>query len=182
MSTTIKSVTPYLAAIEQAVKRGTLKPLAQFRKDCGLGILNLIESGIKFPGYPAFSVADKMELIKYRGPNFTEYFGDMKVTATSAYALDENELTENAIDTPTIAELGEENCETGISVLFWGIEASYWQKDRWYLLYTKDKNGVRCAVDWYWGGGGWGVDANRVDNPYEWDAGYRVVSRTPLVV
>lgn len=145
------------------------------------GILNPIASGIKFPGCPAFRVADKMELIKYRGSNFTEWFGGMKVPAASTYDLDENELTERAVDTPIIAELGEENCETSVGVLFWGIETGYWSKDRWYLLYVKDKNGVRRAVYWRWAGDGWGVGADRVGDPDEWDAGDHAVSRTPLV-
>jgi hypothetical protein len=148
----------------------------------GAGILKLIRSGIKFPGYPAFRVDDKMGLIKYRGSNFDEWFGGMKVVATPAYELDENELTERAVDTPIIAELGEEKCETSIAVLFWGIETGYWSKDRWYLLYAKDKVGVRRAVSWYWNGDGWRADACRVGHPDAWDVGSHAVSRKHLVV
>lgn len=171
----------YLAALAQATKRGTLKPLAQFRKDCGLGILNLVESGIKFPGYSAFCVDDKMKLIKYHGSNFNEWFGGMKVPATPPYELDENELMERAIDTPIIAKLGEEKCETSIAVLFWGIETGYWSKDRWYLLYAKDKDAVRRAVYWFLHGDGWRAYVAFVGHPHTWDADTHVVSRKHLV-
>lgn len=90
-----------------------------------LTVLKLVLSGIKFPGYPAFCVADKMKLIKYPLPNFTECFSDMKVAATPPCQLDDNELTGNARDTLIIVELGKENCEAGVSVLFWGIETGY---------------------------------------------------------
>lgn len=171
----------YLAALAQATKRGTLKPLAQFRKDLGFGILNLVESGIKFPGYPAFCVDDKIELIKYRGFNFDEWFGGMKVVATTPYELDENELMERAVDTHIIAELGDGKCETNIAVLFWGIETGYWSKDRCYLIYAKDKVGVCRAVYWRWHGDGWDAGALRVDYSRGWFAGYHVVSRKHLV-
>lgn len=148
----------------------------------GMGILKLIRSGIKFPGYTAFNVSEKMKLIKYPGPNLTEWFGDMKVPAMSACELDENELTERSIDTPIISELGDQDCETSIAILFWGIKTGYWQKDHWYFLYAKDKNGVRRAVRWRWDGDGWLADASRVDHPGEWDVGSHAVSRKHLVV
>jgi len=45
------------------------------------------------------------------------------------------------------------------------------------IFYIKDMSGVLRAVSGNWGDGGWRVYAIAVEDPGDWDAGYRVFSR-----
>jgi hypothetical protein len=47
----------------------------------------------------------------------------------------------------------------------------------WNIFYVRDDSGVLRVVGLRWGGGGWGVGADSVEDPREWHAGDQVFSR-----
>lgn len=55
-------------------------------------------------------------------------------------------------------------------------------KNKWYVFYIPDINGTLRAVGVDWGGDGWGVGADSVGSPREWDAGFVVASRNSSVL
>lgn len=180
----------YLAALAQAAKQGTLPPLQDFRKSCGLRILELVESGIQFPGFPAFKFGEKfvrdisekaVVKISYLGDNLKEWFGDMEIPAMAPCEINISKLTKNSLNKPIMDELGDD-CETGLGMVYWGMVTDRWSKDKWHFTYALDKNGLRRAVYWCWydEDEGWDVYAIAVDDPGKWSIGHHAVSRKPL--
>lgn len=143
-----------------------------------------------FPGMAAFAVdafykvnmEDESAKVKFSflGPNFKNWFGGMKVKATKPSKLTLDKLISSAYDKETISEIGEKYCDLSLGELRWLFESGLLRKNGWYACYAKDKNGVRRAVLWLWGGGGWRVHAREVPRPDRWGGGDGFVSRKRL--
>ncbi len=178
----------FLAALIQAARRGKLDDLAHFRKVIGLGIFELVVPHVRCSASVAFRVGDRFIVdesaevpISFLNENWKSWFGDMVVGATEACDLEVHKLTEDSLDKPIIEEIGQELCETSPAVLYAMMKNGHLSKDKWYLLYMKDINGVRRAVGVCWRVGGWRVDAYSASCPLGWGAGGRVVSRKRCV-
>ena len=126
--------------------------------------------------------------ISHQGYNFTSWFlnGDGKTEdPISEQALRYAKLCKASTDGPIIAELGgEEKSETTLSEMFALMEKQGNGEDGvlltngyWNIFYIKDANNVLRLVSVRWGGGGWRVYADSVENPNGWVAGNQVFSR-----
>ena len=131
--------------------------------------------------------------ISFIGNNFAEWFlnGDGKVEEPrSETKLHYHKLLEYSVDGPIIQELGgEEKAETALSETFFLMERQK-HGDAGVLLnngysnifYVRDQADVLRAVDVFWGGGGWDVDALSVLDQYGWLGGSRVFSRNSVLM
>ena len=68
--------------------------------------------------------------------------------------------------------------ETTLGDVLHGFQT--FDRKKWYVFHIRDANNVLWAVDAYWSGDGWDVEANSISNPYGWDAGGEFVSRDPF--
>ena len=133
-----------------------------------------------------FVVADHFKKgnagIYYLGDNFKKWFGSKVEENVPAATLSSHQLTQNSVDGPIKAELGEGH-ETFLTWLFQMIEA---QADgcegellvNGYMNIFYIDGRVVCAR---WDAGyGWHVNAYEVSYPYAWRDGFRVFSRNSL--
>ena len=110
--------------------------------------------------------------ISYLSSDFQEWFGSMTV-GKGKVLTEKRVLSRPMNDAEIIKEFSPEEVSLG-DIL---ATLPTLDKDGWYVFYVEDKDGVLCAVDGYWDGGGWGVDANRTGGLYRWDDGPQVLSR-----
>ena len=129
--------------------------------------------------------------IGYLGDSFKRaFFGTDQCRAEGEVAeatLRIHQLKKASVDSPIIAELGgEEIIETTLGQMFEIMKAQgHGQKGNLLvngyanIFYIRSSDGVLWAVycGWVSDYGCWGVSADSVTAPREWDAGSRVVSR-----
>lgn len=126
--------------------------------------------------------------INYLGDNFTKWFlaGSGKIERPMGkQTLCYGDLKKASVDVPIITELGgAKKAETSLTELFSLMEkqgngeggallTNGWTN----IFYIKDMQGVLRAVYVDWNADGWGVLADVVSDPREWNDGYRVFSR-----
>lgn len=121
--------------------------------------------------------------ISYLGNNFKDWFGNPEVEPNTKQ-LQTKTLERGMLDKEILAEL--KPMEITLDEFLGQLQ--YLDKSEWYIGYIRDRENVLRAVFVNWYGVGWDVDAYSVEDPREWDAGYRVFSRdsfatlTPPVV
>lgn len=127
--------------------------------------------------------------IGWAGENFRKVFLGKKCKAAKAGTTAFHSLQKDSLDPPIIAELGED-AKTAMGHVLWHINQQIKGQagpllvnGKWNLAYVEaeDEEGkitpwAVCA-GWDSGDRGWGVGADSVGRPYEWDAGSQVLSR-----
>ena len=104
-----------------------------------------------------------------------EFYG-LEVPATEETELAVRKLEEASLDTPILAELGD-NAEISVSQ-FKAFLAANRESSEWFIFYFTGRNGKRAVhAFWHVARGGWYVDADSVAAPDGWSQGRRVVSR-----
>ena len=163
----------------------------ELRVEVRLKLLELVTS-VFVPSVEWFAAAEhfKVETRKAKvkivvlAENFRNNFLEMIEENLPAGALRVHKLLKSSVDKLIIAELGEH--DTYLADLWMmlekqpnGEEGSLLVNGWSNIFYIKSKNSQLWAVYAYWNAtdGGWYVRANSVTSPYEWDAGYQVVSR-----
>ena len=112
--------------------------------------------------------------ISYVGNNFKEGFYPLKFDPKNKVKkLISQKLPRAMNDIEILAEL--KPTEVSIEEIVATLKTL--DHSVWALFYCKDKNSVLHAVDAYWNGVGWDVDAGAVTSPDTWRAGYLVFSR-----
>lgn len=111
------------------------------------------------------------------GSNFKSWFLDTVEEPQEALELREHKLKRPSLDAPIQAELGE-----GRTISLGTFYEVLRQKEAegdysWTFAYILDADGTERAVRAFWRGGGWSVEAYRVDFPSAWFAGGHVLSR-----
>ncbi len=116
------------------------------------------------------------------GDYFCECFlGKTEESTAKDSAIDFNELLKASVDGPIIEGLGEkEKVPTTLREVYFLMKHGKLDKNKWYIFYIPDVNGILRAVDVHWDGGGWDVCADSVGIPSEWGAGGVVASRNSL--
>ena len=130
--------------------------------------------------------------ISYLGDNFTAWFlsddGKTEEPITEQ-TLRYGKLRKSSVDAPIITELGgEAKAETTLTEVFslmekqaTGEEGVLLNNGWANLFYVKDQSGVLRTVRVSWGGDGWRVNADSVENPDRWGGGRRVFSRNSVL-
>ena len=121
--------------------------------------------------------------ISYLSDNFPGWFGD-KVEKVPSGTLQYAELLKSSVDGPILAELGN-TAEVTLANIFALMErqpngekaGALFTNGRANIFYVKDVGGTLRAVDVYWRGDGWDVNAYSVSSPDRWRDGNRVFSR-----
>jgi len=120
--------------------------------------------------------------ISYLGDNFKQwFFGKTQQSLTEA-SVNYYELDKDSVDGPIIKELGgEQKAETTLSEIFTLMKRQRNGEDGVLLtsgyaniFYVRGANGVLRAVSVGWGGDGWDVRADSVEDPDRWGAGFQV--------
>ena len=165
-----------------------------------IGTIKVTATKSKFIAKDNFvlDTSDKAEVkISYLGDNFKAWFlaGVGKIEdPISKQILRYGKLRKSATDMPRkpgeaaiIPELGgETKVETTLSEMFSlirkqpdGKEGVLLNNGWANILDIRDQNGVLRAVSVRWGGDGWIVHADSVEDSRGWSAGYQVFSRKP---
>jgi hypothetical protein len=150
-------------------------------------LLETLKAEIKVSARDKFVVADNFKKgnagIYYLGENFQKWFGSKVEENIPAATLSSRKLTQNSLDGPIKAELGESH-ETFLCWLFEKIEAQADGREGELLVNGRANifyiNGRVVGAGWG-AGGGWRVCAYEVANPGEWCAGCRVFSRNSVL-
>jgi len=130
--------------------------------------------------------------ISYLGDNFTAWFlsGDGKTEdPISEQTLRYHKLRKASVDGPIITGLGgEAKAETTLSEMFSLMEkqkngeSGTLLNNGWAnIFYIRDSAGVLRAVNVYWRGDGWSVNAYSALDPYRWFVGSQVFSRNSVL-
>ncbi|MDO8590078.1 MAG: hypothetical protein Q7R69_02300 [bacterium] len=114
--------------------------------------------------------------VRWMGENFESQFLGLRVEATEAGELKVHRLTEDALDAPILAELGDK-AEISAS-RFKAFLADNRRSTEWFVFYLRGRDGNLCPVDAGWSAddGGWLVNAYSVEDPSGWSSGRQVVS------
>lgn len=125
---------------------------------------------------------DAKPKISYLGNNFKEWFFGQIVAPRAAYAMKSAILKKSSLDEPIIKELGQ-TAETDLAAIFElmvrqsdGQEGDLLTNGYANIFYIRDAKGVLRAVGAHWCYDGWYVGADPVSDPYEWFAGFSVLS------
>lgn len=118
-------------------------------------------------------------LISYLGDNFKQWFlGKVEEPLTKETTLRYAKLVKSSVDGPILAELGDK-AETTLAQIYALLELQ--KNGEGGVLLTNGWANIFYvngrAVDVYWLGDGWHVDAYSVTGPDRWDDGLRVFSR-----
>ncbi|OHA63737.1 MAG: hypothetical protein A3J30_01285 [Candidatus Wildermuthbacteria bacterium RIFCSPLOWO2_02_FULL_47_9c] len=132
-----------------------------------------------------FSVGDTPKIVWVSGL-FRGWFGSKTEKPMAKTELRIAKLTKSSVDGPILEELGE-CAETTLSQIH-ALLAQQPNGEQGLLLtnglanifYCLDIEGTLRAVRVHWGGNGWYVDADSVEDPFRWSAGSRVFSRNSL--
>jgi hypothetical protein len=150
-------------------------------------ILELVNSEIKVSARERFVVADHFKKgnagIYYIGDNFKTWFGEKVETNVLVATLTSHRLTQNSVDGPIKAELGEGH-ETFLTWLFEKIETQSDGREGELLVngYANIFYIDGRVVDAHWSAGdGWVVSAYGITDPDEWYADLRVFSRNSVL-
>jgi hypothetical protein len=127
--------------------------------------------------------------ISYIGDNFKSWFMGKTEEPFAGSTVYGRKLNKGSVDGPILAELGgQEKAETTLSELFAMMERQANGESGELLtngyaniFYVRDIDGTLRAVDVYWRGGGWYVDADSVGHPFGWRAVRCVFSRNSSV-
>lgn len=178
-----------LAAALQALIEGRFDAIGgQFPSLTLVGTV-VVRPMAKFSAMEFFNLNTKKNApvaINHLGDNFTEWFlGKIEEGVGGEVALRYQTLNKGSLDTPIIAALGgETKAEMNLAVIAdlmtkqaHGEEGTLITNGYANIFYVRNVNGVLCAVNVRWYGGGWYVYAYSVSNPSEWRAGRRVFSR-----
>lgn len=141
----------------------------------------------RFNAAENFKVNTKKAAVRicYLGKNFKEHFGRKVEGTCEASEIRVHKLTESSLDVPIIAELGDK-AEITLGQFFALLskqgegESGPLLTNEWAnIAYIRDCGDVLWAVfaRWNVAGGGWVVGARSVGHPFEWGAGYQVLSR-----
>ena len=151
-----------------------------------VGTITILATTGKFVVRDRFVVNTKRNApvkISYVGNNFTEWFLGKVEEAMTETELCYAKLIKTSVDGPILAELGEK-AETRLSHMYALMEKQgngesgvLLTDGRANIFYIKDVNEVLCAVRVFWRVDGWRVNADSVENPLRWLAGYWVFSR-----
>ncbi len=150
---------------------------------------------VKLPAQDRFVARDHFKVdtsdkakvkIAFIWDDFKNYFLNKVELGTPEVELALRTLNKGLLDKDIRAEIGEEKEETTLSQ-FWAMLTEQGSGQDGYLLtngyanilYIRDTEGTLWAVRACWSAesGGWGVDADSVQNPHGWGAGDQVVSR-----
>ena len=121
--------------------------------------------------------------ISYLGDNFCKWMLNLVEEQPPAEVnLYYHELLKDSVDGPIIKELGgEQKAETTLSEIFTLMKRQRNGEDGVLLtsgyaniFYVRGANGVLRAVSVGWGGDGWDVRADSVEDPDRWGAGFQV--------
>lgn len=116
--------------------------------------------------------------IGYIGDDFQENFGDMEVVIPKKLNLKTKILKRNMTDKEILSEFKPK--ESNLGELAYAIENDLLDTKNYNanIFYIRDKNNILWAVRAAWnsGSGCWRVFAYSVEYPYEWDAGYQILS------
>lgn len=114
--------------------------------------------------------------VKWTGSNFENQFYGLEVPVSDAVELAVRKLEQASLDAPILTELGDK-AEISVSQ-FHAFLAANRESTEWFIFHLKGNDGRLWAVNAFWfsGDDGWLVDADSVDDPRRWLAGYRVVS------
>ena len=123
--------------------------------------------------------------ISFLGDNFRKNFLNKIEEAIPETILRHRELRKSSRDIPIINELGgDDKSETTLSEMFALMEKQPNGEDGHLLtngyanvFYVRGHDGVLWSVYCYWYDDSWYVRTRSVDDPLEWNAGYRVFSR-----
>ena len=137
----------------------------------------------KFIASDHFSTDSKEVKISWLGDNFQREFLAKVEEPQAGIELCYAKLKKASIDAPILAELGDRAEITLASI--WELLKKQPKGESGKLLtngyanifYVRDAKRVFWVVDVYWYCGGWGVDADSVEDPGEWHAGGPVFSR-----
>lgn len=113
------------------------------------------------------------------GSNFTNWFGDMEVSATAPSKLSLDRLRVGSCDPDIVTDIGDENCDQSLAIIRWHIQSGLATKEGYYAGYFRDKVGIRRAVFWFWVGHGRSVHAHEVPHRSRWLEGNEFLSRKP---
>ncbi|MEQ1561639.1 MAG: hypothetical protein ABL899_02885 [Nitrospira sp.] len=150
-------------------------------------ILELVKPDVKVSAHDKFVVADNFKKgnagIYFIGDNFQKWFGTKVEEGVPSGTLSSRRLTEQSVDGPIKAELGEGH-ETYLAWLFEKIVAQADGREGELLtngyanIFYVDGRVVSALWD---DGVGWRVDAYLVTDPGAWNADYRVFSRNSVI-
>jgi hypothetical protein len=140
---------------------------------------------VNIAGVSSFVAAKKFRLgetidgikVGWLGGNFKKHFlPKIESKEVMAEELVVNNLLRSSKDPAIITVLGgEEKVETSLGQ-FWEFLKTSNQKF-WYIAYVRDVEDALWAVGARWGGDGLYVGASSLDDPIEWNADARFLSR-----
>ena len=168
------------------VNHDTFQAYLERRDPFDAGVRKLLKfiRPVSLPAIGEFVVAEKLcegetvdgIKVAWLGENLKTNFLKKVEKPAPALELREHELVTPARDPAIITELGgEEQVET-TSGQFWEFLKTA-DRTLWYVRHIRDATGVLWAVDGHWYDGGLHVEAYALDDPFDWFAGARFLSR-----
>ncbi len=148
-------------------------------------LLERLSGAVNIPAVKQFIATEKFRpgktidgiKISWLGDNFKEHFlPKVEKDEVAAEELVVNKLLQNSRDPAIITALGgEEKVEIRLGQ-FWEFLKTADQKF-WYVAYIRDTEDVLWAVSAYWDSDGLSVEAFSFDDPGDWGADDRFLSR-----
>ncbi len=141
--------------------------------------------GFKAADYFTVDTKKAAVRIAWIGHNFSTNFLGLFEGICDASDIKAHKLLEHSLDTPIITVLAEK-CEIKLGQFFAllskqgkGEVGPLLTSGYANIVYIRDVNGILWAVYARWGsdGGGWGVEANSIEDPRRWGGGDQVLSR-----
>lgn len=151
-------------------------------------ILKLVANGIQVAGVDRFVASESFtrENGFYLWNNFKVNFLDKVEENVPDAVLAIHRLEKRSLDAQIRKELGQEREEITLTHFF-GLLKQQSKGEKGHLLVNgyaniayirgTDDNLWAVYADWYSGRRGWDVRADSVEDPWEWNDGYQVVSR-----